>query len=655
MATFDVAKLLNKITQDIPGINTVLKALAKWDVSALTDVPDGAMQATTDANNRLTIKKNVSGSYTPVAKLMHDVDKLDGYHASASATANTVAVRNAQGALPGNILGNSATADTADALADGSVVPVDQGGTGATTASQARANLGAAGSSDFTAHIATQASPAVEGHVKLDAFAADGSNRAAPGGFGLGMPLASQIPANTDLDTVVLPGFYSCRMSSTATTITNCPTASAFSMLVEFGAYGPTQTITAYNSGARFQRTKTSSTTFGPWRSLPNGITDSTSTTSSTIAASATAVKAAYDLATLAAGAYTAADHAQTKSGTSSTASGTAAKVVTCSGFELSDQARIFVTFSNANTVADAITLNVNGTGAKSVYNQTGIISTSNTALFAANQPIEFRYDGTGWVFYDVTKAVSSGTYAATSSTAAGTAAKEATCTGFSLFDQARVFVTFANANTVAGALTLNVNGTGAKPIYNELGAVSSINIASFRAGVPLEFIYDDNNWTYKTWEASGNAIGQYFYAKDVKAQGVAGGSSAANTWQTRDINTIKVNRIGATLANNQVTVPAGTYKIRARVPGAVVNLFRVAIYNATSGTYLEFSGSQRADTSYADNIYAEVEGEFTFTVPTKIELRFWSSIAYGTTGFGYASNTPGVSESYSEITIWKM
>nr|DAK94215.1 MAG TPA: hypothetical protein [Bacteriophage sp.] len=117
------------------------------------------------------------------------------------------------------------------------------------------------------------------------------------------------------------------------------------------------------------------------------------------------AMETALAAASAAATAATAADHAQTKSGTSSTASGTAAKVVTCSGFELSDQARIFVTFSNANTVADALTLNVNGTGAKSVYNQTGIISTSNTALFAANQPIEFRYDGTGWVFVDISKA----------------------------------------------------------------------------------------------------------------------------------------------------------------------------------------------------------------------------------------------------------
>ena len=213
------------------------------------------------------------------------------------------------------------------------------------------------------------------------------------------------------------------------------------------------------------------------------------------------AMETALAAATAAASAATAADHATTKSGTSSTASGTAAKVVACSGFELSDQTRVVVTFSNANTVADALTLNINGTGAKAVYNQTGIISATNTALFAANQPIEFRYDGTGWVFYDVTKAVSSGTFLASSSTAAGTSAKVADCPGFSLSNPARVLVTFTNANTVFGALTLNVNSTGAKSIYNELGAVSATNPATFPAGVPIEFIYDGAHWTYRKYQ----------------------------------------------------------------------------------------------------------------------------------------------------------
>lgn len=290
MATFDVAKLLNKITQDIPGINTVLKALAKWDVSALTDVPDGAMQATTDTNNRLTIKKKVSGSYAPVAKLMHDVDQLDGYHASASAAANAVAVRNAQGALPGNITGNAATADTAVALAAGSIIPVSQGGTGATTASQARTNLGVAGSSDFTSHIAKQASPSVEGHVKLDALAADGSNTAAPGGYGIG----TKIPYIADLDAMEGTGYARANSSTLHT-----PEASRYYYVQQVVHGSDSRLQIAWETALqnKFMRFKSVSGGWSTWEPSPTSITDSTSTTSSTIAASATAVKTAFDRA----------------------------------------------------------------------------------------------------------------------------------------------------------------------------------------------------------------------------------------------------------------------------------------------------------------------------------------------------------------------
>ncbi|KAF5079254.1 hypothetical protein DSECCO2_131700 [anaerobic digester metagenome] len=97
---------------------------------------------------------------------------------------------------------------------------------------------------------------------------------------------------------------------------------------------------------------------------------------------------------------------------------------------------------------------------------------------------------------------ISQQTQYATCATASATAAKDATLPGFSLVKGARVFVTFSNANTAAGALTLNVNGTGAKGIYNELGAVSSINPAKFPANVPIEFIYDVNaRWTYRKYQ----------------------------------------------------------------------------------------------------------------------------------------------------------
>lgn len=68
--------------------------------------------------------------------------------------------------------------------------------------------------------------------------------------------------------------------------------------------------------------------------------------------------------------------------GTSNTGATTQAKVVTCSGFYLQTGAIISVAFSTANTYTSAkITLNVNSTGAKDVYYNSAVTSSSNTLL----------------------------------------------------------------------------------------------------------------------------------------------------------------------------------------------------------------------------------------------------------------------------------
>jgi len=85
--------------------------------------------------------------------------------------------------------------------------------------------------------------------------------------------------------------------------------------------------------------------------------------------------------------------------GTCATASATAEKVVTLSGFVLATGATIQVTFTNANT-ADVPTLNVNSTGAKAIYNEAGTaVGANNPAYFPAGSTVEFTYNGTNWVF----------------------------------------------------------------------------------------------------------------------------------------------------------------------------------------------------------------------------------------------------------------
>lgn len=81
--------------------------------------------------------------------------------------------------------------------------------------------------------------------------------------------------------------------------------------------------------------------------------------------------------------------------GTCSTAAATEAKVVTLSGFTLATGAVVAIKFTYANTAASP-TLNVNGTGAKSiaVYGSTA----AGSGAWSAGEIVQFAYDGTQWV-----------------------------------------------------------------------------------------------------------------------------------------------------------------------------------------------------------------------------------------------------------------
>lgn len=70
-------------------------------------------------------------------------------------------------------------------------------------------------------------------------------------------------------------------------------------------------------------------------------------------------------------------------------------------------------------------------------------------------------------------------------------------CPGFVLYNGASIYVKFTNANTaLASSLTLNVNGTGAKPIkrYGTENLPSDDVIA---AGLVCNFVYDGSYWQY--------------------------------------------------------------------------------------------------------------------------------------------------------------
>lgn len=166
MASFNGPKLTNPIRTDVPDTQEVLVALAKQDPTSITDIPAGVKRLYEVSSGKWQWQEYNASSWAPVPFLQHNVDQLDGYHAAITPAANTVAVRNASGVLEDSIAGNAATASSAATLSQ--TLPVNKGGTGATTSEAARANLGVPPTSHASTNTTHGVGNATQyGHLKL--------------------------------------------------------------------------------------------------------------------------------------------------------------------------------------------------------------------------------------------------------------------------------------------------------------------------------------------------------------------------------------------------------------------------------------------------------------------------------------------------------
>ena len=153
----------------------------------------------------------------------------------------------------------------------------------------------------------------------------------------------------------------------------------------------------------------------------------------------------------------------------------TATKTADMPGFELVANQRIILQLVTANSVTSNVKLSVNGTDAKPVYIDSDDAGTNFTAGYYVA-----LYNGTNWVltkvyWSDVNSTLSGIAYC---ETAAGTASKVGIMPGFALYKNQRIILYLATSNT-ASSPKLNVNSTGAKPIYIGGAVATTSNLTS--------------------------------------------------------------------------------------------------------------------------------------------------------------------------------
>ena len=138
------------------------------------------------------------------------------------------------------------------------------------------------------------------------------------------------------------------------------------------------------------------------------------------------------------------------------------------------------------------------------------------------------------------------------------------------------------------------------------------------------------------------------------ETSGTHGGTYTAGAWRTSPLNTVVVNEIpGASLASNQITLPAGTYLVNANIVLMQIGEGQARIYDVTSSATLAYGVNGRTYSPDSSSSPSLIIGKFTLTGAKAIEIQAQGSVTISSFGFGYASGLG--TETYAEIEITKI
>lgn len=290
---FSAPAISNKIASDIDSIRELAKLIARMRGDLANNAPEGTIIFNQSAMNFQMKSGTVWNALdNGTGKYAFNVDRLDGFHANAGIIANSIVVRDSKGVIPGNISGRAPNATQADELT--TVNPIAKGGTGASTAAQARANLGTNDVGNLTAGVlpfARGGTGRTDGSandvqtpgVVVNANVTTAKGRGQIGGLAKGRGIGTNANLFTE------NGRY---WFNNGDALVNFPKNKVGGSLdVRAYATYSHQDYINYNNTGRFWRiTQNTGSTWSPWYRVPEGLTDNYTTNSSVVAASAKAL-----------------------------------------------------------------------------------------------------------------------------------------------------------------------------------------------------------------------------------------------------------------------------------------------------------------------------------------------------------------------------
>ena len=173
-------------------------------------------------------------------------------------------------------------------------------------------------------------------------------------------------------------------------------------------------------------------------------------------------------------------------------------------------------------------------------------------------------------------------------------------------------------------------------------------------AGDGIKVVSNTNDLTFSAYGVEPDIM-----VEDRQASGVYGGTFTQDAWQTRVLNTLAVNKVGATLSGNRPTVPAGTWHGDWRCAVRGVSRHQSRIRNMTANTTIAVSmgGISEPFSSSANPGTQDSRGfikPFVLSVSSQLELQHQCTTTRATDGFGSQMEF-SEDNIYSVLRLWKI
>jgi hypothetical protein len=176
--------------------------------------------------------------------------------------------------------------------------------------------------------------------------------------------------------------------------------------------------------------------------------------------------------------------------------------------------------------------------------------------------------------------------------------------------------------------------------VKTRLGIGSTGQVLTVAGGVP-------------TWATPAGGP-TYAVFNDTKTMTSTSGTFTNGAFRTRDLQTTQINSIsGASLASNQITLPAGTYYINAYAGAFGVNSHICRLQNITDSTEAILGLNAYNSTSTLNGNFSFLQGQITIAGTKVFELQHRCGSTRATDGFGTANNF--YTEVYASIAIQKI